>query len=400
MTAVPHRIGIYLAVLQFLFTTCWTVYAIFLPKLAATAGVAAGAVILLLMLDQAIFTVTDFATGVAADKVSRAIGRLGFWVGGITLVSCLAFVGLPYFASAGAGVFVALTVVWAVTSSALRAPPLMLLGKYAAKPAVPYLASLALFGTGVAGAIAPYLAIVLRNQDPRLPFVIASVVLALTTFALANIERRLARQAPAAAPPTTASSAPGMSRNAAIFALALVVLALGFQLHFAINSAPMFRRVASADALTWLMPVFWVGFNLAMFPAGVIVKRIGHYPVMGMSALVGAAAIAVAALAQSLELMVLAQFAAGGAWGCILMAAFTLAFAVGENGREGAMTGLLFSTLALATFIRMGAVAAGLSADPLLRTALTWAPTVCWTFAGIGLFLVATSSMRKRLSAS
>ncbi|MGE0565685.1 MAG: MFS transporter [Pseudolabrys sp.] len=396
---VPHRVGLYLAVLQFLFTTCWTVYAIFLPKLAASAGIAAGAIILLLMLDQAIFTVADFATGIAADKVSRVLGRLGFWVAGVTLLSCLAFVAMPYFASAGAGVFIALTVVWAITSSALRAPPLMLLGKYAAKPAIPYLSSLALFGIGVAGAIAPYLTVTLREQDPRLPFVIASVVLVLTTFGLTHVERILARQ-PAASQPEPAAPTRNISRNAVIFALALVVLALGFQLHFAINSAPMFRRAASAEALSWLMPVFWIGFNLAMFPAGLIVNRIGHYPVMGVSALIGAAAIVVTALAQSLELMVVAQFAAGAAWGCILMAAFTLAFAVGENGHEGAMSGLLFSTLALATFIRMGAVAAGLPGDPTIKALLAWAPAACWTLAGIGLFVAATSTMRKQAPAS
>ena len=44
-----------------------------------------------------------------------------------------------------------------------------------------------------------------------------------------------------------------------------------------------------------------------------------------------------------------AQFAAGAAWGAILMSAFTVAFAIGENGGEGRMSGLLFSALALAT---------------------------------------------------
>ena len=76
MSPAPQRFGWYLAVLQLLFTLCWTVYAIYLPKLAATAGIAPAAVILLLMLDQAIFTVCDFATGIAADKVTRVIGRL------------------------------------------------------------------------------------------------------------------------------------------------------------------------------------------------------------------------------------------------------------------------------------------------------------------------------------
>src|SRR4029077_2227884 len=80
MSAVSHRFGWYLAVLQLFFTLCWTVYAIYLPQLAAKTGFAPGAVILMLMLDQAIFTICDFATGIAADKVTRVIGRLGLYV--------------------------------------------------------------------------------------------------------------------------------------------------------------------------------------------------------------------------------------------------------------------------------------------------------------------------------
>ena len=43
---------------------------IYLPKLAAQVGIAPGAVILILMLDQLIFTVTDTAMGIAADRIA------------------------------------------------------------------------------------------------------------------------------------------------------------------------------------------------------------------------------------------------------------------------------------------------------------------------------------------
>jgi hypothetical protein len=135
------------------------------------------------MLDQAVSTVRDFATGVAADKVTKVLGRLGKWVAIVTALCCAAFLVLPFVAAAGAPLFIALTPVWATTSSALRAPPLMLLGKYAAKPAIPYLSSLAMLGYGIAGALAPYLAIALRDIDPRWPFALASIVLVLTLCA-------------------------------------------------------------------------------------------------------------------------------------------------------------------------------------------------------------------------
>ena len=214
------------------------------------------------MLDQAIFTATDFAMGVASDKVSRLVGRLGHWVAAITLVSCAAFVTLPYVAGTqlGAPFFLSLIIVWAVTSSALRAPPLMLLGKYAARSAIPYLASLAMLGLGIAGAVSPYLALTLAKQDPRLPFMIASLAIALTSLGLAKVERALAKDAqPESAPPKTIDRT--LPAPIAAFALATLIFALGFQLHFFFNSAPRFKHFTS-DVST-LMPVFWVGFGSA-----------------------------------------------------------------------------------------------------------------------------------------
>jgi hypothetical protein len=391
---VTQRFAWYLAVLQLFFTLTWTVYAIYLPKLAAAAGIAPAAVIWLVMLDQAIFTVSDFATGIAADKMKRTLGRIGVWIVAATAVSCAAFLALPFVAGTGAGVLIAVTVVWTVTSSALRAPPLMLLGKYAAKPHIPLLASLALLGTGIAGAVAPYLAITLGDVDPRIPFAAASIVLVLTTLGMIRAERMLA-SAPEAKPAAAPAAFGSMTNQAIVFALGLIVLALGYQIHFALESAPLFLRFAQSGDLRWLMPVFWIGFNISMFPAGLIVKRVGGYTVMGASALIGALAILAAHYAQGLEQMVAAQFAAGAAWGAILMSAFTVAFAVGANGGEGRMSGLLFSALALATLTRMAAVATGFSADPTLKAALEWTPALCWMLAGVALLYLGIGGARR-----
>ncbi|MGC1091971.1 MAG: MFS transporter, partial [Pseudolabrys sp.] len=101
MGATSHRFGWYLAVLQLFFALCWTIYVIYLPKLAAAAGIAPKAIILVLMLDQAIFTVCDFFTGIATDKVTRVLGRLGVWVTAATALSCAAFLIMPLVAGLG-----------------------------------------------------------------------------------------------------------------------------------------------------------------------------------------------------------------------------------------------------------------------------------------------------------
>jgi hypothetical protein len=391
MRPIPHTAGVYLAVLQFVFALGWTVYAIYLPQLAAAVGLPGGAVIVILMLDQAIFTMTDFAMGVAADKVSHLVGRLSHWVAAVTLVSGAAFVGLPFVVrGAGVTVFLALTAVWAVTSSALRAPPLMLLGKYAARPAIPYLASLAMLGLGVAGAVSPYLAMTLTRQDPRLPFVLASVALVLTSLVLVKVERSLGKQAPAKteAPQTVDRAVPA---PIAMFALAMVIFALGFQLHVFFNSAPKFRHFSSD--ISKLMPLFSVGFCVGMFPASRITKRFGGLPVMGAAALVGAIAIAAMEISSTLDFAVAAQLIAGAAWGAILMSAFAVSAALGYIGTEGKTTGVLFSALALATFARMAASASGMLGDPSLAPLLHWAPIVCWAVGGAMLLALTVGRM-------
>ena len=176
----------------------------------------------------------------------------------------------------------------------------MLLGKYARKPSIPYLSALALLGTGIAGAIGPYLTIALRDIDPRIPFAVASIVLMLVTLGMITAERRLAAESHAAPKNPPVRSFGTMTSPAIVFALGMVTLALGYQMHFAIDSAPLFLRFTNAAALQWLMPIFWIGFNISMFPAGLITNRLGGYKVMGGAALIGAFAILAAHLAQPL----------------------------------------------------------------------------------------------------
>ena len=396
---VSHTIALYIALLQLLFTLCWTIYAIYLPTLAAGAGIAADTVILILMMDQAIFTIFDVATGVAADRMSRIIGQIGRWVAIVTLISCAAFLALPFITGAGAAsqwMFFAATIVWTITSSALRAPPIMLLGKYAAKPALPLLSAIVMLGYGIAGAVAPYLAITLRGLDPRIPFALSSVALVLATLGLAHVERIIASQRLATAAPAPATAAVSTART--IFAIAMMILALGYQMHFTINTAPLFRKFTSE--LDWLMPVFWVGFNIAMFPATLLVKRWGAFGVMGVFGVIGAFAILAAEFATALNFLVVAQFAAGAAWGCILMSAFTAAFSTGENGNEGKMVGLLFSALAFATFLRMGVNWAGWHRNEEFAAVLKWAPTVCWSVAAVALLALAAGWTRRHVTAT
>ena len=166
------RAGPYFAFLQLVFTLGWTTFSSTCRNWPP---------------------ITDTAMGIIADRIASLIGHLGVFAAALTALSCAAFAALPFVAGAGAKFpLIALIVIWAITSSALRAPPLILLGKYCATPRLPFLAALVMLGFGLAGAVSPYLGAVLRDVDPRLPFVISSVVLLMTRLGLSRVERDVA----------------------------------------------------------------------------------------------------------------------------------------------------------------------------------------------------------------
>jgi hypothetical protein len=387
MERTPHRVALYFALVQLFFTLTWTVYVIFLPRLAAQVGIPKEAVIYILLIDQLIFLVTDFAMGVMADRVSRVLGRLGVIVLYVTLGSCAAFLLLPFIAPSGAAwLFIAVAALWTASSSVLRAPPLMLLGKYAPQPSVPWLSALSIVGLGVASAISPYLALTLRELDPRIPFVVSSVALALATLGIVWAERTLAKTPSKAAVDSAAptQAAPWMLT----FLFAVLLLGIGFQVHFSLNSASLFLRYVKPDQLPYLMPVFWIGFNVLMLPASLATKRFGGLAVAAAGALLAALGALGAYKAPDLDTLIAMQFIAGGGWGCVLMSAVSAALAIGHTGKEGTMTGGLFSLLALAAFARILVLAAELNKDAALAALLTWAPIVAWALAAVVLLLL------------
>lgn len=391
------KVGVYLALLQLFFTLGWTVYVVYLPQLAAKVGLPPGAVVVILLVDQAIFTITDTLMGIAADRMTPIVGRLSRVVIWLTVVSCAAFIALPFVADLGSNAkiaLIALTMTWVVTSSALRAPPLALLGKFAAKPSIPFLTCLVMLGYGIAGAVSPYLGVALRNHDPRIPFVVSTVVLLLTALSMSWIERRLRKgklNVPERAPFVVPKS---WGALALIFIAAMLVLALGYQLHFSVNSSQLFLRFAKQPDLQWLMPVYWIGFNIAMFPASFITRRLGGLLVIGCAGLLGAGAVFGMENAAGLNTMIAMQFLAGAAWGCILMSAVAAAIAV-SGGAEGKVLGLMFSALALATFARIAAVSGGLTKNAAYEALLQWTPILCWALAGAALLFIAVARLRR-----
>ena len=381
-------IGLYLAVVQFCLALGWVVYAAYLPQLAKQAGIARSWVPWLLLADQLVFLLTDLLVGLYSDRAVQVLGRIGHAVLAATLLSTLAFVLLPWVAPWGSPLlFIGVTFFWAVTSSALRAPPLTLLGRYVARPAQPMTIALNSFGLGVAGAVAPYVGLQLKTLDPVWPFALSAVCLAAVTLGMVAAERSLARQARGTAAPRAATADTAARRVPAwAFLLAFALAAVAFQWHGFVASAPLALRFAPAADLPWLLPAFWVGFNLALLPAGWWAKRAGPLTAMLLGAAVAALGSAEAAWAPSLPWLLVAQACTGAGWALLLCGAFSAALGpgLGQGGREGLMSGAVSSTLAGAALLRIGIVA---STTPSPGTAVNLAGLAGLGFIGCAMLL-------------
>ncbi len=384
-----------LALVQLFFALGWTVYVIFLPGLLKFAGIDTGWLPWILIIDQLLFAAADVATGVWLDRSEHVMRTAGNWMTALVLAACAVFVLLPLLAqSMPSWLFLLALFVWVICSSVLRVPPLVLLAKYATpqqparlrSPVAAYL-----FGLGIAGAIAPYLTVLLRNRDPLLPFVLASIALAVATLAL---RRQLIK--PASASPSIAQPTPS---NGFLIALPLLIavglFAFGMQIHAAVNSAKLFTRIAPGVPLEWLMPLFWAGFSVAMFPASHWLARgaahAGRTDPAGANALwlaglIGGVALVACATAPSLPLLIALQIVVGAAWGVVFLAAIAAAAELGRAGREGGWIGATLALIALATVGRIVLVLAISPANSgavgnALAAQLPWSTGMAWLVA-------------------
>ena len=381
---IGSRVAAYFAVIQCFFALGWTVYVLFLPELLARAGIDKSWTPWVLALDQLIFACADLVMGLAVDRARSGLRRIGPMLLGLTAVSSLAMLLMPTASGFGAGVFLALTFTWVATSAALRAPPFALLGCYAAKPEQSRQAGLQLFGLALAAALAPYLGLTLKGIDPALPFAIASATILLSSGGLVWAERQLAL---APSERGTGIPLPFTSPAALLMMAALLLAALGFQLHVAINAAAQIKRVGDAGLLPMLLPVFWAGFAFGLLPTGLLAKRFGDARSAALGCLIGALSLVASASAEGLTSLVVAHTLAGVGWALTMANGIGLAAASGRAGAEGRYTGLFFCVLALGT---LGRIAIGLNGVPqVLPVAIHWLPVIAWTGAALLLIQVA-----------
>lgn len=401
-----RKTALWVLVVQCLLALSWTLYVLFLPGMLSAAGIAARWFIYVLIADQIIFAVCDWWAGVYADRIAVVWKRLGRVMIATTMLSSAALLAMPWIAKSGSTVLLlGVIFVWAATSSALRAPVFSLLGRvrevgresdsvHRARSSRAGMVSIALVGISLAGAVGPYLTILLKAVDDRLPLAVSAIALALAGLWVTRAEALLPRQRDVAEiidsePPVSGLFTTRMTRRRAWWLAAIaLVAAFGTQLLNAIVAPPLYRSFVGADAVVWAA-WFWVGFGLGLVP-GARVAASRH-------ALIGAAiamAIALFAFAigtgsASFAVLVIGTALAGGGWGVFSTVVFSSAVSLsgGRASARGAGTasGMVFSALAIATFLRMICTASGFAKTQTI----VWLPEVAWALASVLLIVVA-----------
>ena len=390
-THVGTRTALWVLVVQCLLALSWTLYVLFLPGMLADAGIAKRWFVYVLIADQLIFAATDWVAGVFADRVALVWRRLGRIVTAVTLLSSAALLAMPWIAHAGnAPLLLAIIFVWAATSSALRAPVFALLGRVrqsggSKSPAG--LVSLALVGISLAGAIGPYVTMLLKTVDPRLPIGVSALSLAIAGLWALRAEATLPP-----VEPTTLDTSQEIARRRRTWSLAAVVLiaSFGTQLVTAIVAQPLLQRFVGSDALLWAA-WFWVGFAIGLIPGSRIagLDATDGRPLLGgaVALLVACGAFALGTVSDAMPGLVAGLALSGAAWGAFTTVVFTSAVSLSEGHATargaGTASGLLFSAIAVGTLLRLACVAAGVTKASLIQ----WLPEVAWLLAS-GLLVV------------
>lgn len=368
------------AAVQLFNALLWTAYVVHLPAMIRHTGLGAEILPYLLVADQLVFAVMDPLCGAGAQQIGRLWRFAGPILVGVVLIATGSLLALPVVAKVGPELFVALLLLWAVTASVLRAPVMALLHQHVPPGAFPGAAGVSLVGLGVAGALSPYLTVVLRAFDPLVPFVAASAALIVAALALAVAERR--RGPPTPAPPTE-----GAWLRLAVLAAGVASLTLAFQLHSAVRAAALWSAQIGSDNLPFAIPTFWVAFSLGIAPLGLASRR---WPLVvtcagGLLFTVGAGLSAVPHVAA----LALGQLVAGLGWSGVFGGGLSAVIALTSSRWTGLGIGAFFCIGSFGTAIRMSLNALGLftwlgAATDLLVVVLACIGAVIAGLAGLG----------------
>lgn len=360
-----------IALIQFLFMVSWVLYGIYFGDLLLEAGIDKSWLVPIFLFDQLVFALMDPIMGAWADRIERMARRLVPLVIGLNALSALAFVALPLVGMHSPTLLLAATLVWVASASVLRAPLFVILDRLPGAPDQTTRVAQAAAGIAIGAAIAPFIGMGLKGISPLVPFLLSTLVLLIAGFSLSSL--------PARAGGTVQQTSTAMKRPISWLFVMTLLLACGFQFHAFVGSAALYKRFVAPDMLGWVLPVFWVGFNLMLLPAPRWIHRHGAGPVLSWMAMIGSVALLVCLVAPNLPLLLVGQCVLGACWGGCFVAGMRSVQGWPTQLGNGLAMGGWFCMLSLAAAWRI-------SLDKILKVdamLLEQAAVLLWVLAAL-----------------
>ncbi len=182
-----------LAFIQGAITLTWVVYSIYLPKMLAQLGFAAGLAATIIIIEQALAIVFEPLFGAFSDRTQQFIGnRFPFISLGVILSSAL-FITLPTIVILGnpqqvwRWLLPGFAVAWAIAMTMFRSPAMALLWQAVPRQQFPQATGILIFIAGLVGAFKPFIQNIILKLGSAFTFSIGSFTLLGAAFVLRRL---------------------------------------------------------------------------------------------------------------------------------------------------------------------------------------------------------------------
>lgn len=359
--------ALFIGLVYMAITTMWTLYSAYVPVLLQMDfSLRVGVIGLVMMLDNLLAFFVQPWIGARSDRLrSRWGGRLPIIVACMPLAA-LGFALIPLASQLDAGLagFMAVVIVMLIAMAAMRVPLFALMPDLTP----PERRSTANGIINLLGGVGILIASLglgwLYRIDRAGPFVVAAVLLAVSTLLLAAALPKLTQRYAVSEPAPAGQEIPTNSFQMLMDLLAdnwralpLLLLAILFYT-FGINAIETFfslygRSVLaiSEDQALMLLGVFFVTYIVASIPAGMVGERFGRRQTMTTGLLIMALLILGAFVLRSTPALLVVMPLGGAAWALVNTNALPVVLAMSTPGHAASAVGLFYATTTLASIL-------------------------------------------------
>jgi MFS family permease len=380
--------------MQFPFFLMWTTYAAFLPQLIAQAGLDAKYFFYISIMDNVCFIVMNPILAFAAERVGKKYGKFGLFFVLLVIFSSVNLICISLVAGTSQSLFFICTLLWSLSSSILRAPPIFLLFRHIKPFKHPKAIAISTIGMTVGGCVSPYIVPLYTDYSAWIPFSINALMLVLTSFGVIFAERQLERtKLLLEKDPNQKESEPEFEVDYITMVLLFVGIFFvyaGFEGHTNIRSLNQYTRFASDKASgRFLAPTFWISNQIGMkLMALFLINKVHWKSNVLIASCLGGIGCLMAEVSNSLGVLVVANIFSGlgyGMWYNIVLVYVPKVVPKHSSLNKSMVLGFFYSCLSAAAILRFSIASTKVATE--LNSFYSIASSTFW-FVGVFIYIV------------